>query len=105
MKIMVSVATQMDITMTSTVIEAAGTNGRLAYTIAAAAEALAISRSRLYELIADGQITACKVGKRTIIQAAELTAFLHRHRVERLSGQKTATDPIPHGGRADKLRR
>lgn len=59
---------------------------RLAYGIEDAAGALGLSRSRIYELIAAGEITACKVGKRTIIPAAELTAFLERHRVERLTG-------------------
>ena len=90
--------------MTSTVIEPVAPNGRLAYTIAETAEALAISRSRLYELIADGEITACKVGKRTIIPATELTAFLHRHRVERLSGQKAAPDPRRRSGPIKKAR-
>jgi excisionase family DNA binding protein len=63
---------------------------RLAYGIDAAADTLDLSRSRVYELIAAGEIAACKVGKRTIIQAAELTAFLDRHRVARLSGVRAA---------------
>ena len=57
----------------------------LAYGIEDAANALGLSRSRIYELIAAGDITACKVGKRTIIPTTELTAFLERHRVERPS--------------------
>jgi excisionase family DNA binding protein len=57
----------------------------LAYGIEDAADALGLSRSRIYELIAAGDITACKVGKRTIIPTTELTAFLERHRVERPS--------------------
>jgi excisionase family DNA binding protein len=63
---------------------------RLAYGIDGAAEALDLSRSRIYELIAVGEITACKVGKRTIIPATELTAFIERHRVTRLSGVRAA---------------
>lgn len=59
---------------------------RLAYGIEHAAATLGLSRSRLYELIAAGEIAACKVGKRTIIPATELTAFLDRHRVAGLSG-------------------
>jgi excisionase family DNA binding protein len=66
---------------------------RLAYSIDDAADALDLSRSRIYELIADGEIAACKVGKRTIIPAAELTAFLDRHRVPRLSGVTAASPP------------
>jgi excisionase family DNA binding protein len=54
----------------------------LAYGIEDAADALGLSRSRIYELIATGEIVACKVGKRTIIPTTELTAFLERHRVE-----------------------
>ncbi len=61
---------------------------RLAYGIEDAADAVGLSRSRLYELIAAGEIGACKVGKRTIIPAAELTAFLDRHRVERLPSRR-----------------
>jgi excisionase family DNA binding protein len=59
-------------------------SSQLAYGIAGAADALDISRSRIYELIAAGEIAACKVGKRTIIPATELAAFLDRHRVARL---------------------
>jgi excisionase family DNA binding protein len=66
---------------------------RLAYGVDDTAEALSLSRSRIYELIASGEIAACKVGKRTIIPAAELTAFLDRHRVARLSGRTAATSP------------
>jgi len=58
---------------------------RLANRIEVAAAALGLSRSRLYELIAAGEIAACKVGRRTIIPAIELTAFLDRHRVAGLS--------------------
>jgi excisionase family DNA binding protein len=61
---------------------------RLAYGIEDAAASLGLSRSRLYELIAAGEIAACKVGKRTIIPATELTTFLDRHRVAGLSGQR-----------------
>jgi excisionase family DNA binding protein len=59
----------------------------LAYSIESAADALGLSRSRIYELIAAGGIVPCKVGKRTIIPAAELTAFLERHRVEKRSNE------------------
>ena len=68
---------------------------RLAYGIESAADALDLSRSRIYELIAAGEIAACKVGIRTIIPATELAAFLDRHRVARLpdvrSGQPART--------------
>jgi excisionase family DNA binding protein len=66
---------------------------RLAYGIEGAADALDLSRSRIYELIAAGEIVACKVGKRTIIPATELAAFLERHRVARLPGVGPALPP------------
>jgi excisionase family DNA binding protein len=68
---------------------------RLAYGIEDAANALDLSRSRIYELIAVCEIAACKVGKRTIIPAAELTTFLERHRVERLPGGRAAPASRP----------
>jgi excisionase family DNA binding protein len=78
---------------------------RLAYGIDDAAGALGLSRSRIYELIADGEIAACKVGKRTIIPATELTTFLERHRVERLSDQSAVMAPRRPGGPMHKSRR
>jgi len=69
---------------------------RLAYGVDDTADALSLSRSRIYELIASGEIAACKVGKRTIIPVAELTAFLERHRVERLSSMQAPPPPRPH---------
>lgn len=59
---------------------------RLAYGIDEAAEAVSLSRARLYELIGTGEIGVCKVGKRTLVSATELASFLDRHRVNRLSG-------------------
>jgi excisionase family DNA binding protein len=73
----------------------------LAYGIEDAADALGLSRSRIYELIAAGDIAACKVGRRTIIPTTELTAFLERHRVERRSNAPTVTT----GTGANELRR
>jgi len=67
----------------------------LAYGIEHAADALGLSRSRLYELIAAGEIAVCKVGKRTIIPVAELTGFLDRHRVVRSPEQRVASRPVP----------
>ena len=66
---------------------AQATRDRLAYGVENAAAALGLSRSRIYELIAGGEIAVCKVGKRTIIPATELRAFLDRHRVARLPGR------------------
>ena len=68
-------------------------SSRLAYGIDGAADALDISRSRIYELIAAGEIAACKVGKRTIIPTTELAAFLDRHRVARLPDVRPGLAP------------
>jgi excisionase family DNA binding protein len=67
---------------------------RLAYTIGEAALALSLSRSRIYELLACGEITACKIGRRTVIPAPELIAFLDRHRVSRLAGAPCGSAPV-----------
>jgi excisionase family DNA binding protein len=98
----VSIDDQMDATMRKTelaepenkVSSALSTfSSRLAYGIEGAADALDLSRSRIYELIAAGQIAACKVGKRTIIPATELAAFLDRHQVARLPDVRPGLAP------------
>lgn len=39
---------------------------------------IGLSRSRLYELIADGSIEARKLGARTVVPTASLRAFVER---------------------------
>ena len=51
-------------------------NPKLAYSIAEAANAISIGRSKLYELIAEGRIETRKIGKRTVIPAASLHRLL-----------------------------
>jgi len=51
---------------------------RLAYRIKEAAEVLAISRSRLYELVSAGEIQVLKEGARTLVRRSELEAYLDR---------------------------
>lgn len=41
-----------------------------------AAAFIGLSRSRLYELISDGQIEARKLGSRTVVPTASLKAFV-----------------------------
>jgi excisionase family DNA binding protein len=43
-----------------------------------AAGFIGLSRSRLYELIADGSIEARKLGARTVVPIASLRAFVER---------------------------
>lgn len=54
------------------------TDWKLAYSPAEAAEALGISRTLLYELIAEKEIKPKKVRTRTIIERAELEDYLSR---------------------------
>lgn len=52
------------------------TSAKLAYSIAEAASAISIGRSKLYELIAEGRLETRKIGKRTVIPAASLAKLL-----------------------------
>lgn len=49
---------------------------RLLHPIPDAAAVLGISRSTLYELIADGEITTVKIGRRTLITQDELERYV-----------------------------
>lgn len=46
------------------------------FTVSEAADHLRVSRSYLYELIGEKKIKPSKLGKRTLIQGAELKRFL-----------------------------
>lgn len=48
----------------------------LAFTIPAAIRASGVARTRLYELIADGQVLAVKSGRRTLVRADSLRSYL-----------------------------
>lgn len=49
---------------------------RMAYRVSEAAEVLAISRSRFYELVAEGRIRTLKEGVRTLVRRSELERYL-----------------------------
>jgi excisionase family DNA binding protein len=49
---------------------------QLAFSPAQAAEVLSISRGLIYELLASGEITGRKIGKRTVITRSELVRYL-----------------------------
>lgn len=49
---------------------------RLAYTIEAAIEATGLTRTRLYRAIADGSLKTFKAGRRRMVSAAALQAFI-----------------------------
>jgi excisionase family DNA binding protein len=51
-------------------------NHQAVYSPAQAAKYLSISRSKLYVLVALGELPARKIGRRTIFMRADLDAFL-----------------------------
>lgn len=48
----------------------------LAYRVEAAAEAIGVSRSMVWKLIADKKLPARKVGRSTVIRREDLQAFI-----------------------------
>lgn len=68
---------------------------RLAYRVKEAAEALAISRSRFYELVAVGQIQILKDGARTIVRRSELEAYLDRLQEAADEAKRKPRRPLP----------
>jgi excisionase family DNA binding protein len=52
------------------------TSAKLAYSIPEAASVISIGRSKMYDLIAKGQVETRKIGKRTIVLAASLEKLL-----------------------------
>lgn len=53
------------------------TGTQQAYSIPEAAKAAGISRTLIYRLIGDGSLQARKIGRRTVILAADLALFLN----------------------------
>ncbi len=49
---------------------------RIAYSINEVVELTGVSRSRLYELIAAGELRTRKLGRRTLVLSADLTQWL-----------------------------
>lgn len=49
----------------------------IAYGVKDAAAAIGLSRSRIWQLIGEGEIEARKLGGRTVIPAASLNAYLN----------------------------
>jgi excisionase family DNA binding protein len=45
-------------------------------------ETSGLGRSKVYELLASGELTKIKVGRRTLIDYQSLASFLERHRVQ-----------------------
>jgi excisionase family DNA binding protein len=77
---------------------------RIAYRIAAAVVASEIPRSKLYTLIAAGELPVMHVGRTTLILADDLREFLARRRVTRggngNGGEPVSTAPLPEQHRS-----
>jgi excisionase family DNA binding protein len=58
-----------------------GTARRLLYPVSEAAEQLGIQRTSLYELLKGGQLERVKIGRRTLVTAESLIAYVDRLRV------------------------
>jgi excisionase family DNA binding protein len=66
------------------------TEGKLLYRPSEAAESLSISRAKLYQLLAQGQIASVKIAASRRIPAAELRAYVDRLQVDSQPIEQTA---------------
>jgi excisionase family DNA binding protein len=56
--------------------------GVLAFSVAHAARAMGVSRATLYVLFAQRRLKYLKVGKRRLVERAEIDRFIASHRME-----------------------
>lgn len=54
------------------------TNERLAYTVDEAAQALSVGTTKIYELLANGELVGRKLGRRTVILREDLEEYAKR---------------------------
>jgi len=59
---------------------------KLLLTIPEAADRLGIGRSKLYELVAEGELGVVRIGRAVRVEAAEIVDFVTRLRQERTTG-------------------
>lgn len=52
------------------------TDGKIAYSIREACQATSLSRTKIFEYIAEGRLAVARVGGRTLIPADALRAFI-----------------------------
>ena len=67
--------------------------GKLLFKPEEAADALGVSRARLYELMARGEVRSVKIGASRRVPAVDLEAYVSRLRTEREAG--AAGDRMP----------
>lgn len=67
-----------------------GPGNRLAYTMDQACEALAMNRSRIYAAIRDGTLATFKAGRRRMVSAKALEAYVAKLEREAEKGRAAA---------------
>jgi predicted DNA-binding transcriptional regulator AlpA len=65
-------------------------NAPLAFRVSDAGKKLGIGRSSVYQLFAEGELTPIKIGRATVVDAAELADLLKRRREAARALRKTA---------------
>jgi excisionase family DNA binding protein len=65
---------------------------RLALSIAAAAKALGVGRTRFYQLLKDGEIAAIRCGGRVLVPVSELSAFVAKAPPVRFASKAVANE-------------
>jgi len=63
------------------VVAGSAFDGVLALSVSDAARAIGVSRATLYIMIAQRKLKSLKVGKRRLIETAEIERFLAAHRI------------------------
>jgi excisionase family DNA binding protein len=63
------------------VVKGSVLDGVLALSVSGAARAIGVSRATLYVLFAQHKLKSLKVGKRRLVERAEVERFLAAHRV------------------------
>jgi excisionase family DNA binding protein len=69
------------VTVSTTEHDGTPASNPLAYTVRAASKVTGISRSRLYELMASGQLPYTQLGNRRLIRRDALLSLLEKHEV------------------------
>ena len=59
-------------------------------TVVEAAEIIGLSRSKVYELLADGHLPSIRIGRTRRIDVTDLDAFIERHRVPAIPASMTS---------------
>lgn len=62
-------------------------------TVVEAAEIIGLSRSKVYELLADGELPSIRIGRTRRIDTVDLDAFIDRHRTPTTSSSIDAQGP------------